>query len=612
MKQYMDSLDSGSNYSFGDKMLSVDNPRSAFDLSHLNTLTIPNGGALIPIWLEETVPSDSFDISVKSLLRVMPQVVPLYSRQRLYIYGFWSRACDLWKGAHAYYKKGFDGNLVLNKPKATSSNFHSDVWSSIISPNSLPDYLGLPQGHKVSDLCTEFDINALPFLMYEKIFQAYFIEKNLPYYRDNRAWLPHDEADLRFGLSDDTVISNSYLTSGQTGIKFGKIHYRNYPLDYFTSSLPSPTRGNAPTLDFDVSEASLTTSFDSSKILSSSAGSKSVIRVKSDGTFYVESLNPQSGNNWYFAQARKDSGGTPASIVGYDGTSSTVGTYVNSSYGSSLDSSLGQSLVNKLNSSLSTNFTGVLRSDITLDKLRGLSILTEEVERMARTDGTYIDFGITFFGKVCRNALDYRPQLIGATYQSINFSEVLQTTPTSGSPLGSYGGHGISLPSSDGYIGHLDCDDYGYIMLVACIMPDIYYSQGLSSLWTNKLQSEEFLPKRAKMGLVPVYNRELYVSGNVDTDNNLFAYQNPFDRMRYCENEIHGKIADSSSESFFPYTQARHFNSTPTYSNDFFVADDVRKDYLAAPIEDAYSAQFQIDCRAVRPLSYIPVPATLI
>lgn len=82
--------------------------------------------------------------------------------------------------------------------------------------------------------------------------------------------------------------------------------------------------------------------------------------------------------------------------------------------------------------------------------------------------------------------------------------------------------------------------------------------------------------------------------------------------MRYCENEIHGKIADSTSESFFPYTQARHFASRPTYSDDLFFADDVRKDYLAAPSEDAYSAQFKISCRVVSPIPYVPIPATLV
>ena len=82
----LESFDSGSNYKFGDKMIKSVTSRSLFDLSHLNTITIPNCGMLVPISLFETIPNDDMDISIDALLRVMPQVVPLYSRQRLYIY----------------------------------------------------------------------------------------------------------------------------------------------------------------------------------------------------------------------------------------------------------------------------------------------------------------------------------------------------------------------------------------------------------------------------------------------------------------------------------------------------------------------------------------------
>ena len=81
----LEGFDSGSNYKFGNKMKINSNPRSLFDLSHLNTLTMSNAGKLIPIALWETLPSDDFDINVDCLLRVLPQVVPLYSRQRMYI-----------------------------------------------------------------------------------------------------------------------------------------------------------------------------------------------------------------------------------------------------------------------------------------------------------------------------------------------------------------------------------------------------------------------------------------------------------------------------------------------------------------------------------------------
>ena len=105
----LESVDSGSNYKFGDKMEKSRPPRSLFDLSHLNTLTIPNAGMLVPIALWETLPHDDFDISVDCLLRVMPQVVPLYSRQRLYIYGFYSRYSDLWVNWQVFKDKGYTG-----------------------------------------------------------------------------------------------------------------------------------------------------------------------------------------------------------------------------------------------------------------------------------------------------------------------------------------------------------------------------------------------------------------------------------------------------------------------------------------------------------------------
>lgn len=92
----------------------------------------------------------------------------------------------------------------------------------------------------------------------------------------------------------------------------------------------------------------------------------------------------------------------------------------------------------------------------------------------------------------------------------------------------------------------------------------------------------------------------------------MWAYQNPFDYLRYMPNRIHGKIADPENKSFFPYTQSRKFDSLPNWGRGFSVADDVRKDYLFAKNEDAYSAQFSINVRAVRPLPYKPIPAEII
>lgn len=111
------------------------------------------------------------------------------------------------------------------------------------------------------------------------------------------------------------------------------------------------------------------------------------------------------------------------------------------------------------------------------------------------------------------------------------------------------------------------------------------------------------------MGLQPVLNKEIMFNGDKPTDNDLFGYQNPFDDLRYMQNRIFGKIADFQNLSLSPYTQARHFENLPTLSQSFALANDVRKDYLFAPSEDAYLVQFSIECRAVRPLPYKPIPS---
>ena len=210
MNYGLDSQDSGSNYQFGDKMLRPQLPRSGFDWSCLNSLTIPNCGMLIPIFFDEVLPRSSYDIQVSALLRVLPQVVPLYSRQRLYIHAFGARYSDLFKDAGVYIDKGFNGNNILKKPILTADMLDPDLFpdgmDTVIKPDSLFDYLDLPIGKKLSELG---EINALPFMMYCSIWKNYFMNKNL--YINNRYWLPNDDADFRLTL-------NNGVASNTTGI----------------------------------------------------------------------------------------------------------------------------------------------------------------------------------------------------------------------------------------------------------------------------------------------------------------------------------------------------------------------------------------------------------
>lgn len=592
MHRTLDSYDSGSNYSFGDKLQRPNLPRSLFSLDHLNTMTIENAGMLVPIALIETVPGDSMEINVESLLRVLPLAVPLYSRQRMYIHGFYSRLSDLWTNGQTFMTKGFSGNTVYSIPTLNDDNLpggtldedNNPVGFTAVQAGDLFDYLGLPIGMTRAQII-DANISALPFMMYTRIYRDYYLNRN--YYIDSRKWLPDD--DYNFRMDNDGLIL-SHPDMDDTGPQIGVIYYRDYPQDYFLSALPFPQRGDTPTLDF-----GLTT------------GAIPVGLTDDDDTFHAMKIfmgYDEGKEN--FSQLYTDPG------IMDDQIEATNFNISNRFIGMVNNISGNPSTYHAKNFPLNAQLNDVIAySSITLNQLRELSSNQAILEKMAKTDGTYAEFGLTFFGRSSKNALDYRPTYIGGCYQSIAFTEVLQTTPTAESPLGTYAGHGISY-NDRGYIGRVDCDDYGYIMLIASIMPDVYYHQGIDRALTRSLQSDFYLPERARLGMREILNKEIYFSGSPETDNDLFAYQSPYDELRYKASRIHGKIADPDELSFYPYTQARTFNSLPTYSQSLARADDVRKDYLSAPLEVAYTAQFSIGIRAVRPIPYNPVPAQII
>lgn len=641
---YLESLDSGSNYRFGDKLLESNSPKSLLDLTHLVTTTLDNAGEIIPLGNPiYTLPGEDLEFSVDSLIRVLAQEVPLYSRQRLYIYAFYSQFSTLYNNFQTFAKKGYTGNYIGRLPTYNPSNMRLQVGDDSlgqkpIQVGSIGDYSGLPQGFNSFD---KLNINCLNSMMNLRVLRDYFINKDL--HVNDRVLFPDD--DTRFRLNDSGQllsaldagkkvifdITGSFSNENKLGLDYGTLDsvddvisfspdsegdylvfsrmYHTYPSDRFTSAKPFMTRGDEPLLSFDVN-------------FGVDQNAYTTIRAGSPGAQGVSSLSKAFLNN-----VQVNVGGTSRDIKRLG---ATVGPADSVNEGST-SLGLNMALISTGQSGAGTpdsyrNQLVLRGSDLAsmieqstfsfgLNAIRELAIKQTELEKMARTDGTYSQFGITFFGEKPKHAEDYRPTYIGGTVINLQFSEVLQTSAgTQDSPLGNYAGHGIGSNGNDsGFLGQIHSDDYGMVQLYACVMPDIYYFQGINKQWTMSTQADLYLPERAKLSMVPILNHEIYALSDNETElKDLFAYQNIFDEYRYMENSIHGKIADMNSLSFAPYTQARVFSDTPKWSSEFVTANNVRKDYLSAPSEVAYTAQFKINVKAVRPVPYKPVPASII
>lgn len=623
-----EQFDTGSNYNFYEKMLKTGIPRSLFDLSHLVTTTLDNAGKVVPLSVIPTLPGDDMDISVTALLRVMPQMVPLYSRQRLYIYAFWSRNSDLWCNWQTFTKRGLSGNEILHMPNIGLYK-GLEASSPTIKPGSLGDMVGFPIGAPAGLFnggLYSAPVHALPLMMYLRIWRDYFCDPN--YFMSDRIIFPND--DSRFRLDDDgNLLSAKDLSGNGVNYVLGfdicgnfdnifyhkhadwtdgtsdmysstytdlvvSLFYHDFAPDRFTTALPFAQRG-------DIDRATIYLDDNDAVIPSLDVVQGSDFAV-SGSKFFISPTNDSSAPAYLYGRADRNSG------LGYVDSSYTDLSYIN---WPAFDNMLSGLSVSGLKTQSQTVTVSGLHFNI--DDLRQIIIAESEMEKMARTDGSYGQFVETFFNVRPKSAYDYRPVFIGGTHQNLLFTEVLQqSSSVDKSPLGSYAGHGISGAGDNGYLGHLKSDDYGYLMILACVMPDVYYSQGLDKHWTVELQTDLYLPERSEIGLQPVFNYELYYQAHDSINTGLFGYNDPFDEFRYIPNRIHGKIADSTNESFYPYTQARKFSSTPTLGRAFSEARQVRKDYLAAPVEDAYSCQFDINIRAIRPLPYKSTPALFV
>lgn len=109
--------------------------RSTFDLSH-NYHSSFRFGTLTPVFCQEVIPNDSFEINATLGLNFIPMVYPVQSKIYANLHFFYVRNRSLWKDWKDFVFKTKDG---LVPPYISNNNPY------LYGPGSLSDYLGVPQ-----------------------------------------------------------------------------------------------------------------------------------------------------------------------------------------------------------------------------------------------------------------------------------------------------------------------------------------------------------------------------------------------------------------------------------------------------------------------------------
>lgn len=181
-------------------------PRSVFDRSHGYKSTF-NSGFLVPFYVDEVLPGDSFKLTATLFARLATPIVPFMDNLYLETFFFFVPNRLVWDNWQKF-------NGEQKNPTDSTDFLIPTVSGTNVQNQTLWDYFGLP-----TNVNKALKVNALPFRAYNLIFNEWFRDENL------QESLKVPTGDGPDNLSDYNLVRR------------GKRH------DYFTSCLPWPQKG---------------------------------------------------------------------------------------------------------------------------------------------------------------------------------------------------------------------------------------------------------------------------------------------------------------------------------------------------------------------------------
>jgi hypothetical protein len=194
-------------------------------------LTTFDAGKLIPFYVDEVLPGDTFSVDTAAIIRMTTPKYPVMDDSFIDFYYFFCPNRILWDNF-----KHFMGEVEETPwmPTRAYSVPQIKINGTNVKPapdeRSILDYMGVPTKVEKS-----FTINALPIRAYVKIWNEFFRDENV----DNAAVLKTDDANVNYEFGNE----NSIQEAENNAYKGGNLLPVNKFHDYFTSCLPYPQRG---------------------------------------------------------------------------------------------------------------------------------------------------------------------------------------------------------------------------------------------------------------------------------------------------------------------------------------------------------------------------------
>lgn len=474
-------------------------------------LTTFDSGKLIPFYVDEVLPGDTFNVDTSAIIRMTTPKYPVMDDAFIDFYYFYCPNRILWNNF-----KQFMGEVEA-KPWMPTKEYKvpTIVVQGGTSPapieGSILDYMGVPTKIK-----KDFEINALPIRAYVMIWNEFFRDQNV----GNAAALRTDDRkeyyadDVNANL--DTILK--YASAGARCLPVNKFH------DYFTSCLPYPQRGPEVSLSLNGNAA-----IKGYEDLNCEKTIQAIISPVYNGTLAAGGQISVTPNYTVFKNTQSGTG-----YLGADLETTTAAT---------------------------------------INDLRKAVAVQQYYEALARGGSRYREQVQALWNVVISDKTVQIPEYLGGGRYHVNINQIVQTSgqqTNNDTPIGETGAMSVTPINESSFTKSFE--EHGFVIGVCCVRHNHSYQQGLERFWSRRDRLDYYVPQFANLGEQPVKKKEIMLTGEA-SDEEVFGYQEAWSDYRMKPNRVSGKMRSNATGTLDFWHYADNYKSVPTLSQEWMTEE---------------------------------------
>lgn len=489
-------------------------------------LTTFDSGKLIPFFVDEVLPGDTFQVDTTAIIRMSTPKYPVMDDAFIDFYYFYTPNRILWDDF-----KHFMGE-VEETPwmptvayKVPQIKINGTAEKPAPNEKSILDYMGVP-----TKINKTFTINALPIRAYVKIWNEFFRDENV----DNAAVLKSDNADVTYSFEEEATetlekdLKNAVL--GGNLLPVNKYH------DYFTSCMPYPQRG--PEINLPMS------------------GNAPIYWA--DGTndplVIADLLNTgiwKTGVGGYLYRT-----GNEIMTQNYENVTEKARAVLGTFNGSV-----------KMGEQMTADLSAVTAA--TINDLRNAVAVQQYYEALARGGSRYREQVRALWDVTISDKTVQIPEYLGGGRYQVNVNQIIQTSgqqTENDTPIGETGAVSVTPIRESSFTKSFE--EHGFVIGVACVRHNRSYQQGLERFWSRRDRLDYYVPQFANLGEQPVKKKEIMLTGNT-TDEETFGYQEAWADYRMKPNRVSGLMRSNATGTLDFWHYADVYDKVPTLSQEW-------------------------------------------